>query len=383
MYKQIIGEFLNSDASQIIGKHDFQNDIITTFSDFFENKDNLSRFSDDYLIQDYISYKRNNLHLYKNALLEVHTLLQAAKTASSDDTYGGLAYFQPVSVEMGNKHWSMVKLQNDFDLLAPYEYITECFRLIEHTSENLLKNLFALLVYLIRVEKGKKPNYEEITKIKFGSLLNEIVQSNRLQTVLGIIPSTISVSQWRNISCHKSYQFVNGKVNCQYGDKLQFNITIPTKEELLCIAKSIYLVAQIILLPIKLFLYDNIEQIRRKMDALSLDSANFRDEDWELIFVTELLANGLVVVEIKNAEKLCITVQDTQAGKINDRIILIPLAAYKAWVLTDKDEVEITYVQSNGNPYATISLSSDVCKKVSSYEKEFSYLAEKMIVRRL
>ena len=171
-------------------------------------------------------------------------------------------------------------------------------------------------------------------------------------------------------------------MNCQYGDKLQFNITIPTKEELLCIAKSIYLVAQIILLPIKLFLYDNIEQIRRKMDALSLDSANFRDEDWELIFVTELLANGLVVVEIKNAEKLCITVQDTQAGKINDRIILIPLAAYKAWVLTDKDEVEITYVQSNGKPYASISLSSDVCEKVSSYKKDFSYLAEKMVVKK-
>ena len=93
MYKQIIGEFLNSDASQIIGKHDFQNDIITTFSDFFENKDNLSRFSDDYLIQDYISYIRNDLDLYKDSLLEVYALLQAAKTASSDDTYSGLVYF--------------------------------------------------------------------------------------------------------------------------------------------------------------------------------------------------------------------------------------------------------------------------------------------------
>ena len=93
MYKQIIGEFLNSDASQIIGKHDFQNDIITTFSDFFENKDNLSSYSNDYLIQDYISYIRNDLDLYKDSLLEVYALLQAAKTASSDDTYSGLVYF--------------------------------------------------------------------------------------------------------------------------------------------------------------------------------------------------------------------------------------------------------------------------------------------------
>lgn len=382
MHKQIVGEFLNSDASQIIGKRDFQSDIIATFSDFFENKDNLSLYSNDYLIQDYVSYKRNDLHLYKNALLEVHALLQAAKTASTDDTYSGLAYFQPISVEMGNKHWSMVKLQNDFDLLEPYEYVTECFCLIEHTSENLLKNLFALLVYLIRVDKGKKPNYEEITRIKFGNLLNEIIQSNRLNTVLGIVPSNVSVSQWRNISCHKSYQYVNGKVNCQYGDKLQFSITINTKEDLLRIAKSIYKVAQIILLPVKLFLYDNIEQIRTKMDVLSLDSANFRDEDWELIFVTELLANGLVVVGIKNEEKLCITVQDTQDGDVNNRIILIPLAAYKAWVLTEKGEVEIIYVQSNGKPYASISLSSDVCEKVSSYKKDFSYLAEKMVVKK-
>ena len=117
------------------------------------------------------------------------------------------------------------------------------------------------------------------------------------------------------------------------------------------------------------------------MDELSLDVANFRDEDWELIFVTELLANGLIVIDINNGQKLSITVQDTQRGNLNDRIIGIPLAAYKAWVLTGKSEIEIVYVQSNGKPYTAISLTADICEKVSNYEKDFSYLAEKMNIK--
>lgn len=382
MYERIIGEVLNnSDLQQIIGKQNFQDDIITTFEDFFNNRDKLVTYSNDYLIQDYINYKRNDLHLHKNALMEVHSLLNSAKAVSAEKTFCALALFQITLVEMGNKHWSMVKLQNDFDSLEPYEYVTECFRLIEYTSENLLKYFFSLMVYLIRVIKGESPNLEDVKKTKFGILLDEIQLSNRLNTVLSILNSNVSISQWRNISCHKSYQYTNGQISCQYGAKLQHSTTVNTKEELLLIGKSIYKISQVLLLPTKLFLYDNIEHIRNKMDQLTLDVANFRDEDWELIFVTELLANGLIVIDINNGEKLSITVQDTQCGNINDRIIGIPIAAYKAWVLTGKNEIEIVYVKSNGKPYTAISLTADVCEKVSTYEKDFSYLAEKMDIK--
>lgn len=382
MYKKIIGEVLNNnDLQQIIGKQNFQDDIIATFEDFFNNRDKLVTYSNDYLIQDYINYKRNDLHPHKNALMEVHSLLNSAKAVSAEKTFCALALFQITLVEMGNKHWSMVKLQNDFDSLEPYEYVTECFRLIEYTSENLLKYFFSLMVYLIRVIKGESPNLEDVKKTKLGILLDEIKLSNRLNTVLSILNSNVSISQWRNISCHKSYQYTNGQISCQYGAKLQHSTTVNTKEELLLIAKSIYKISQVLLLPTKLFLYDNIEHIRNKMDQLTLDVANFRDEDWELIFVTELLANGLIVIDINNGEKLSITVQDTQCGNINDRIIGIPIAAYKAWVLTGKTEIEIVYVESNGKPYTAISLTADVCEKVSNYEKDFSYLAEKMEIK--
>lgn len=124
-------------------------------------------------------------------------------------------------------------------------------------------------------------------------------------------------------------------------------------------------------MPTKFFVYDNLDAIRSKMDEMSLDATNFRDEDWELVFVTELLANGLFTTDINNNEKLIITVQDTQNGSINDRIVGIPIAAYKAWVLTGKNEIEITCIKRNGDPYVAIGLTSDVCEKVSNYEKEF------------
>ena len=58
----MIGEFADSGSSQIIGKKDFQNDIINLFKDFFDNINNLKTYSNDYLIQDYINYNKNNLH---------------------------------------------------------------------------------------------------------------------------------------------------------------------------------------------------------------------------------------------------------------------------------------------------------------------------------
>lgn len=241
MYNRIIGEVLNNnDLQQIIGKRNFQDDIIATFEDFFDNREKLVAYSNDYLIQDYFSYTRNDMHPHRNALMEVHSLLNAAKAISAEKTFCGLAIFQITLVEMGNKHWSMIKLQNDFDSLEPYEYVAECFHLIEYSSENLLKYLFSLMVYLLRVINGASPNLEDIQKTSFGILLDEVKQSNRLNATLGILNSNISISQWRNIACHQSYQYINGQINCQYGAKLQYNATITTKEELLLIAKSIH-----------------------------------------------------------------------------------------------------------------------------------------------
>lgn len=378
----MIGEFANSDSSQIIGKKDFQNDIIDLFKDFFDNINNLKTYSNDYLIQDYINYKKNNLHLYKNSLLEVRSLFTEAKSCCADKTFSGIALFQPISVEMGNKHWSMLKLQNDLSKLEDYEYVYECFNLIEHICENLLKNLFVLMVHLNRIIVGKNADFNSIRHIRLGNLVNELKQSNKLNSVMNILVSNISISQWRNISCHKTYQYINGKIQCQYGENLDKNETINTKEDLLHITKQLYTIAQVLLLPTKLFLYDNIESVRSKMDDLSLDIIGFRNEDWQLIYVTEMLVNGFIVTDITNADKLEITVVDTKKDENYERILLIPLAAYKAWVLTDKEQIKIIYAQRDGAPYVSIELTGDICQKVSDYEKDFSYLAEKMIIEK-
>ncbi len=382
MYKRIIGEIAHSDLKQLIGKKNFQKDVIELFEEFFENKNNLETFSNDYLIQDYINYKRNNLHIYKNSLLEVNSLFRQAKATCAEKTYTGIAYFQPISAEMGNKHWSMLKLQNDISKLDGHEYVYECFNLIEHICENLLKHLFALMIYTIRITKGKEANFEAIDHMKFGNLVNELKQSNKLNSVITILDSNISISQWRNIACHKSYQYVSKKINCQYGENLENKTIIDTKEDLLRITESIHTIAQVLLLPTKLFLYDNIDLIRNKMDELSLDIVSFRDEDWQLIYVTELLANGFVVTDITHNAELQITVQDTQEDNNFNRLMLIPLAVYKAWVLTGAKEIKIIYRQSNGEPYCSIKLTEDICQKVSNYEKDFVYIAEKMIVEK-
>ena len=66
------------------------------------------------------------------------------------------------------------------------------------------------------------------------------------------------------------------------------------------------------------------------MDELAIDIVNTRDEDWHLILVTELFANGFKVLEIKEQEELSIVAQDITNGDIKERVIGIPLVGYKA-----------------------------------------------------
>lgn len=383
MYQEIVKAMEEGDFSELTkGRKTFFKDIEKLFDIFFENKENLVRYSYDYLVQDYINYEKNHFVGIDNILLEVIELFREVKQKNPELAFRGMAYFQINMVEMGNKYWSMCKMQRNFSELETYEYIAECFNLIEDVCEILIKKYFWLLTYMLRILKGKLTGWEEVQNMKFGNIYNELKQSGKVEKLFGILNSEISISQWRNIACHKSYEVVENKIIGRYGEKLDKTIVIESKETLLNIVYSIYRISQVLTLSTKLFVYDNIYEIREQMDELAIDIVNTRAEDWQLILVTELFANGFKVLEISDKEELSIVVQDMTNDDIKERVIGIPLVGYKAWVLTDRKSVKVTYVDLNGKTCYRIGLDAETCEKVANYEKEWVYLAEKMSVER-
>lgn len=271
-------------------------------------------------------------------------------------------------------------MQRDFNELDFYEYVAECFRLIEDVCEILIKKYFSLMLYIKRLLNGNIPDLEQIQMMKFGQMYNELKQSSFLRNILGILQSEVSISQWRNIACHKSYECVGERILCKYGENLEKTVMVNSKEDLLNISLSIYKISQLFTISSKFFLYDNIHEIRKKMDELSINICNTRDEDWQLIFVTELYANGFELLEIKEEEGLIITVQDMTQDAIEERLVGIQIMEYKCWLLTGKELVKVIYVDSKGIPCYSMQLSADVCEKVSNYEKDLIYLADKVVI---
>lgn len=383
MYKDIVKAMEEGDFSELVkGRKGYFDEIVKLFGTYFENEDNLKRFSYDYLVQDYINYEKNYFDGIDNTLLEVISFFHKAKEEKPILVYKGMARFQAHMVDMGNKYWSMCKMQRDFSGLETYEYIAGCFELIENVCEILIKKYFSLLIYMLRILKDKIPDWESIQNMKFGNMYNELIQAGILENMFKILNSEISISNWRNIACHKSYEVVEGKIIGRYGEMLDKAIVIESKDALFSITQSIYRVSQVLTLSTKLFLYDNIYEIREQMDELGIDIVNTRDEDWQLILVTELFANGFKVLEIKDEEELSIIVQDMTNDDIKERIIGIPLVGYKAWILTGRKSVKVTYVDLKGKPSCRIGLDADICEKVANYEEEWIYLAEKMSIER-
>lgn len=372
IYKEIVEEM----KKENIKTRNVSEDIEKLFRPFFLNEDNLKRYSKDYLIQDYVNYTKNNFENLDSLILEVIKFYRVALSANSEETLKAFAFFQDETVSIGNKYWSMCVLQKDFDLLEDDEYVMEAFNLIENVSEILLKNDFSFMVYLNKIRTNKSLDFNLVKKMKFGNLYNELSQTKMLEQLFAVSKSEIPINQWRNIACHKDYQYTRGKVYCDYGLNKEHQIILESKEELLDIAKNIYRISQVINYSFKFFTYDNIYEIYEYFHDSNYQR-NDRNATWHLIFVTELYANGYETIDIKeDDESVQVVLKDMyDTEDIEKRAIQSSIALYKLWCLTEKDNLVVTYVTNNNKQYMKILCKGEICKTLSTGDKDISYLA--------
>jgi hypothetical protein len=384
IYKELTGQLDDSPLYDLISDGFSDKKIVetinNTFDQFFVNKSNLERYSKDFLIHDWINYTRNHYDKIDININEILSLVHSSQNIDKNAVFKTFASFQNQSANIGNKHWSLCILQKDLSQLGDYEYITECFTMIENICEIFLKNFFVILVYLHRISKNKISSLEEIGNLKFGNLVNEITQANILPNLLQTLQSPLSISQWRNIACHKSYLYISNKIECKYGKHLEKQYTLNSKEDLLKITKELNLISQAINFSFKFTLYDNITEIGNIYNSnnSSQNCEVNRSETWHLLLVTELYISGFKVIEIKENDtsiKICIeemTYQDTYKRAIQSSI-----AIYKVWGYTNKNTIEIIYFDINKTPYLSSSSTSDVCEKIASGLEDINFLASK------
>lgn len=387
IYEEIIQELdrgpLNEQIKNGLSQKEIHKTIIHTFNQYFDNKNNLERYANDFLVHDWINYCKTYYNDIDDNINDVISLFRNAKLIDNMKVFEAFSNFQDTTVEIGNKYWSMVILQKDLSNLGDYEYVTECFKMIDDICEIVIKQFMFFLVYIHRISIGKNTSFEDVIKLNFGNLINELTQSNVLNNLLKFLKSNVSISQWRNIACHKSYQYKDGRIECKYGNNLEHSITFNCKEELLDITKNINRISQAINFAFKFFLYDNIQDIGFIYNRKTTNLEN-RNETWHLLFSTELYSSGFKVINIEDTkDELKIVLQEMTLQDKAKRAIQSSISIYKAWMLTCKDNIEIIYIDIDGAPYLSSCATSAICKEIGMGNKGIDYLAEKTIFRRL
>lgn len=387
IYKQIIQGLDQFDINELsmrgLTKQQINESIICCFDKFFENKGNLDRYAKDFLVQDWITYKRNFYIVIDDNINEVLNIFKAAKIKDTNKVFEAVSNFQEISVEIGNKYWSMVIMQRNMSEFGDFEYIAECFNLIDQICEIIIKNYLFLIVQMHRISKNKNSDFNDIQKLTFGDLINELNQAKKLDNLLNYFDSSISISQWRNIACHKSYKYNDGKIECKYGKDLEHSTTIDNKKDLLDITNKLNKIAQAINFAYKFFFYDNIQDIGSIFNQTNNDIKS-RDETWHLIFVTELYSNGFRVIEIEDKQdKLKILLQEMTLEDKEKRSIQSSIALYKAWFHSSKKNIEIIYVDIDGYLYLSSSTTALVCEEIGKGNKDINYLAQNAVFKKL
>ncbi len=381
IYQSLIDELnmndLGNDVRKGKTKEQITEEIIRTFSSFFMNKDNLYRYSHDFLVHDWINYKKHNYEGLHGSIQEVIDFLNSAKEEENNCIFQAFAEFQELTTEMGNKHWSLCILQRDLSELELFEYITEVFSLIENIGEVMLKVFLGFIVYINRLRTDSSVKLDDVMKLSFGNIYNEFQTFNILKDFMSSVPYNVPLTQWRNIACHKSYKVVGSSIQCKYGWNLDNEVTLDNKESLLGISVLFNTLAQIINFATKFFLYDNIFEISPLYQALPKTST-IRAETWHLLLLTELYTNGFELIDISDdGLNVCVQIQEMTDQDVKLQSIKSSSFLYKLWELTDRDSVGIEYLDKDGKAYLSSETTANVCKAIASGEKEFVYLAEK------
>lgn len=358
--------------------------IKNEFNDFFSSKSSLDRYANDYLISDWVNYlKYSGRTTMKQDIIEIIEMFNKAKEKNDNKTFEMLAMHMKDAVQVGDKYWSFVFLEKDRNELKFYEYVTVAFESINSISETAIKCFLTLIVAINRIKRNKSVEYEKIVNMKFGSMVNELVQTSNLGRILSDCGYGVSVSQWRNIACHKNYCINGEKIVCNYGTHLENEVTL-NKEELLSVNIYIAKIARILNFAVKFFTYDNNTQIAIKYETLRDEvvargeiNQPGRDETWLLIFVSKLVANGFEPIDIEiDVNHITLKIKELTNLDYKWRVAQTPKIIYNMWNYSNIKEgvLEVIYSTKEGIPYLNTVADCKDCALVDKGKEDFEYL---------
>ena len=268
-------------------------------------------------------------------------------------------------------YWSAVQLEQEKTDLQLDEFAYELFRNIGGLIEGTLQVYLKELLHVAQRSIGEKVVFDDINSLDLGTTVRLAGEKAGIAQFLILPPWNVPLNQWRNIAQHYSMETSGLSIICRYGGKNNKSIIL-TKQELMQVARGLFLMFSAIRTAYTVFVLDNA-------DALVAHCKGFarKEIDTQFQFVVGAASQGFEVVELDVSEDHARAVlADITAQDQNNRAIHASQFVYQLWVATRSQRITIDYKTKSGNVTLRTTASAQDCKKVYDQEEDFAFLAK-------
>lgn len=254
-------------------------------------------------------------------------------------------------------YWSAVQLEQPKDLLAIDDFAAECFRnigsLLEATTQPLLRELLGQARIICNADRNN------IDQIDFGNVISELATTNE-SNLFAPLPWSLSLSQWRNIAQHLSFEIINNLIKIRYGKGLKLRELELSREDLWHLVLVIFRIQLIVKTARTIFVLDHAAELHGLMES-------YPERPDALIFgfATIAASQGFDVIEVKvQPEHARAVLRDVTEMNPYERQFHASQFVQNLWAATGALECELEYQQKDGTPTLITLASAADCKAV-------------------
>ena len=236
-----------------------------------------------------------------------------------------------------------------------------------------------MLLQLNRQNRGKQSSKEDIDKLNFGAIIDELMTTTNCPEFFCPPPWNIRLNQWRNIAYHHNVKVENSNIICWYGKEPNIKEISLTREDLFSVVKSIVNTYNTVKNVEVVFVFDNLPEYQEECKKRNLNNVTIRKEVELMKLFSGINSQGFEIIAFseKNDEAY-ITIKDLTDGEAQRRAIHSSQFLYMVWLFTKSHKVTIEYKLKDGTTYLVSSTTENICEKIANGAEDISYLAEKV-----
>lgn len=254
--------------------------------------------------------------------------------------------------------WSAVQLEQPKGDLALEDFAAEAFRnigsLLEATTQPLLRELLGQL----RLTRGKTT--ENIAQLDFGVVVSELESTSGAKDLFAPKPWGVSLSQWRNIAQHHSFEVEDEVVKVRYGKGERTREVDLSREDLWSLLRLIFRIQFLIKSARTIFVLDHRRSFRDQATAVEE-----RPDTLAFGFATVMASQGFEVILFEvQSERARAVVRDVTEMHPYIRQFHASQLVQNLWAATGATECELEYQQRDGTPTLITIASAVDCDAV-------------------